>query len=192
MTLRPKDDLPLEPLPVATNVTVPIEGSEATRRLLESMRSPPIPESPATEPTPMKRLCWVPAPAFFNLNACCFLINQAHPESYGVYLVGSCLRKRDYRDVDVRMILGDADFERWFPGSAGRPDMNALWSLMCTSISCWLQAQTGLPVDFQIQQQTAANAEFSQKNGHARHHIGLYLRPTPRDYAQSAADGAKL
>lgn len=183
MTLRAKDELPLEPLPVATNVKVPIEGSEATRQLLESMRNPPAPEPPAAEPAPPKRWCWLPAPQIFNLNAACVLINEAFGNGYGVYLVGSCLTKRDYRDVDVRLILSDEEFEKRYPGAAGRPDLIAAWALECASISCWLNKQTGLPVDFQIQSQKLANEQFSTKVGHMRHHLGMFLRPNPRDYA---------
>jgi len=142
----------------------------------------------AEEPTPMKRCCWVPAPAFFNLNMAFVAVDKAFGGHYGCYLVGSSLRKRDYRDVDVRLIMSDDEFERLFPGGANRPDMNPLWALLCSSISLFLQTHTGLPIDFQIQQQTACNAEFSRANGHPRHPLGVFLNPTPRDYAADVAD----
>lgn len=131
------------------------------------------------------RLFWVPAPQYFNLNQCCRVIHEAYPDNYGIYLVGSALVRRDYRDVDVRMILGDEDFAARF-GSANRPDMNAAWSLTCSSIACWLSLQTGLPVDFQIQQMTSANEEFPRKDGFERHHLGLFTRPNPPDYSKDA------
>lgn len=140
---------------------------------------------------PMKRVNWLPAPHFFNLNQACRVINDSFEEGYGCYLVGSCTRTRDYRDVDVRMILSDREFEKLFPNSIGRPDLNPLWSLMCSSISLFLQTHSGLPVDFQIQAQITANAEFPRANGHDRQPLGIFLRPTPRDYAASVADADK-
>lgn len=139
----------------------------------------------------MKRLCWVPAPALFNLNMACALINESF-DGYDCYLVGSALQKRDYRDVDVRLILRDEVWDRLFGSELpGRPDMNPLWSLMCSSISVWLQTQTGLPVDFQIQRATQANEEFgTDKPEHSRHHLGMFLKTplaTPRDYADTMA-----
>lgn len=131
----------------------------------------------------MKRVNWLPAPHFFNLNQACRLINDSFAEGYGCYLVGSSTRTRDYRDVDVRMILPDEEFERFFPGAKDRPDMNPLWSLMCSSISLFLQTHSSLPVDFQIQAQSVANAEFTRADGHDRQPLGVFLRPTPRDYA---------
>jgi len=134
----------------------------------------------------MKRLNWLPAPAFFNLNMACLIVEKAFGEHYGNYLVGSCLTKRDFRDVDVRLIMTDAEFERMFPGAASRPDLNAFWALLCSSISLFLQQHSGLPVDFQIQQQTLANAEFGGEE-HGRQPLGIFLNPTPRDYAADAA-----
>lgn len=134
-----------------------------------------------TEEAPSAKEKWrgnyVPAPAMFNLNACCRLINDALGH-YGCYLVGSSLVKRDYRDVDVRFIMGDEEFDQLFPGAhAGGPLlMNARWSLMCTSISTWLRQQTGLPVDFQIQRMTQANEEFGRSTGCERHPLGLFLQ----------------
>lgn len=131
----------------------------------------------------MKRLNWVPAPAMYNLNMCCVAINEALGDGgYGCFHVGSSLERRDYRDVDVRYIMQDEAWDKLFGTNLPeRPDMNALWSLMCTGISCWLQQQTGLPVDFQIQRASNANAEHQG----VRHPLGMFIRPVPRDYAES-------
>ena len=99
-------------------------------------------------------------------------------EAYGpcIYLVGSCLERRDYRDVDVRAILEDADFDRRFPklaGGAGPHQFDPEWSLVCASISLWLEQRTGLPIDFQIQRQTQANASEDNK-GKTRWALGLF------------------
>jgi len=137
----------------------------------------------APEPPPMKRACFVPAPHIFNLNHACNTISDAYAVlgcGYGhCYLVGSSLRKRDYRDVDVRLILDDAHFDRLFPGAQPGPYMmHSAWSLTCAAISCWLREQTGLPVDFQIQRMTEANAEYSRKDGHGgRYPLGMFRAP---------------
>jgi hypothetical protein len=45
---------------------------------------------------------------------------------------------------------------------------------MCTTISAWLSTQSGLPVDFQFQRQTQANADHSTKTGHSRQPLGIF------------------
>lgn len=121
----------------------------------------------------MKRANWLGAPAAYDLNQACRTVWDAFGGS--VYLVGSCLTKRNHRDVDVRVILSDDEYARMFPGMGSTPSRDAFWSLLCTSISMWLSARSGLPVDFQIQQQTAANEEYPKQ---ARHPIGFFLPRT--------------
>lgn len=141
-----------------------------------------------------RRVNWVPAPAYFNLNMACVAINKAFAAGIGgCYLVGSSTERRDYRDVDVRYIMADEHFDRLFTGGGDRPDLDPLWSLLCTSIACWLQQQTGLPVDFQIQRMTQANAEYSRKDGHDRQPLGFFHLPNPPDYAATlATDGTGM
>ena len=115
------------------------------------------------------RANWVAAPHFYNLNSACCLINKAF-NGFGCYLVGSSLDRRDYRDVDVRYIMYDDEYDRMFKNDSGWT--NPLWSLMCTSISMWLSQQSGLPIDFQIQRQTQANAEHKGKKRSA---LGIFL-----------------
>jgi hypothetical protein len=68
-------------------------------------------------------------------------------------LVGSALTKRDYRDVDIRMILPDSEFEGMFPNKA--------WLMLANAaLTDWMAKSTGLPIDFQFQGMTEANAEF--------------------------------
>lgn len=123
------------------------------------------------QPRP-ERACWLPAPEQFLLEQAILAVNEAFG---GVccYLVGSALERRDYRDVDVRCILEDEHFDRLFPGAAscGTPARNPLWSLMCTSIALLLKKQTGLPIDFQIQRMTDANARHSGR----RNALGVFL-----------------
>ena len=116
----------------------------------------------------MRRANFLPAPQAFNLNMACHIVFEAfgHPP----YLVGSAVERRDYRDVDVRLVLPDDEYRRLFPDTVNQTH-NAAWSLLCMSISLFLQQHTGLPVDFQIQMQSKANDEHKGP----RLPMGLYL-----------------
>lgn len=82
----------------------------------------------------------------------------------GVFLVGSCLERDDYRDVDVRAILFDDQFTGMFPtADPEQAQKDARWLLVCMSISLHLRRCSELPVDFQIQQMTDANANHKKK-----------------------------
>lgn len=134
-------------------------------------------------PAPMKRADFIPAPSKFNLSAACRFVWEAF--GGGVYLVGSSITRRDFRDVDIRVILDDAEFDRMFPSlkpttttdaegkttvSVPTTQLNAKWALLCSSISLWLSQHSGLPVDFQIQRQTQANEQHKGP----RYAIGIY------------------
>lgn len=79
------------------------------------------------------------------------------------YLVGSALDRPDYRDVDVRLILSDDVYDRL----ASVVDVMAL----NLAYSLWGQRVTGLPIDFQVQRMTEANAENPAAG--RRHPIGM-------------------
>lgn len=129
-----------------------------------------------------KKWSYIGAPAHFKLEQACQQISEAFG-GYGCYLVGSALERADFRDVDIRYILSDEDFERLFPGtgwSAEHPhgalwEHNPRWLLMTISICEWLQRQTGLPVDFQFQPQSHANALHRGR----RHAIGMMVKHEP-------------
>lgn len=77
------------------------------------------------------------------------------------YLVGSALQGKQWRDVDVRLILPDEQYAAMF----GEPDdlaqlTDGKWVAMCLAFSALGRQMTGLPIDFQIQQQTRANKTF--------------------------------
>jgi len=123
------------------------------------------------------RHCYVGAPQIFQLSQAVWFVDRAFGETS--YLVGSATRSVNFRDVDVRMIMGNAKFELLF-GEHGDSQATPFWSLICTSVSLYLQKQTGLPVDFQIQSMKSANARFASKEGHIRHPLGLFITdPAP-------------
>jgi hypothetical protein len=119
--------------------------------------------------------CYVGAPAIFKLEQACLLLNHAwnHLDSCGCYLVGSCLERSDWRDVDVCMIMPDEAFVREFPDVQSID--HAIWEhdakllLLTVAISDWLKAQTGLPIDFKFQPQSFANA----RHNNSRHPVGM-------------------
>ena len=78
------------------------------------------------------------------------------------YLVGSAMSSKDYRDVDIRLIVADEDFDaRWGALDGVEPGQALLRiRLMNRAISIWGQQETGLPIDFQIQRMTEANAQY--------------------------------
>ena len=96
------------------------------------------------------RVSFLTVPEFFRLDWCC----RGFFEAFGEYpyLVGSCMRKPDYRDVDVSLMMDDAVFEKMFPNKYALLFMNA-------AVSDWLKARTGLPIDFKFQDTTKTNAE---------------------------------
>lgn len=82
------------------------------------------------------------------------------------YLVGSSLDRRDFRDVDVRMILDDDLFDTLFPyPKPGVLRNQALWAMLCEALSVWGAHETGLPIDFQFQPMRTANSKDPRELG---------------------------
>lgn len=94
-----------------------------------------------------------------NLHLACVPFSAV---GYGTYLVGSCLHRPDFRDVDVRCILPDDQF-------AALPCVATLNAC----VSEWLRQRTGLPIDFQFQGQTEANAKHSGKRSALGHFFAV-------------------
>lgn len=90
------------------------------------------------------------------------------------YLVGSALTRPDFRDVDVRLLLRDEKFAARF-GEELDWRNNRQLKAMNLAWSGFGQHITGLPVDFQIEQQTEAN---NDPNSGRRHPLGIRLRLT--------------
>lgn len=86
----------------------------------------------------------------YRLDHACIPIMEAFGGNVP-YLVGSVFHRRDFRDVDVRLILSDGEHVDLF---AERPGLLAL--LNC-ALSEQLSRASGLPVDFQVQGLTEAN-----------------------------------
>jgi predicted nucleotidyltransferase len=85
------------------------------------------------------------------------------------YLVGSALFGKTWRDVDVRLILFDEEYDRQGLGDPRSPHSNRKWVSLVFAFSALGREVTGLPIDFQIQQQTEANREYDS----ARSCIGI-------------------
>ena len=92
------------------------------------------------------------------------------------YLVGSALHGKGWRDVDVRMILGDKEWDVWGFGNPDQAHQSEKWVSLCLAYSALGKSYTDLPIDFQIQQQTRANTLYSG----ARSTIGFVPRRVAR------------
>lgn len=82
------------------------------------------------------------------------------------YLVGSCLTRPDYRDVDIRVVLADERYDELFKPA---PHRDALRHMIQVAVTEHYVRATGLRIDFQIQRRTEA-----QKHEGVRHPLGLY------------------
>lgn len=82
-------------------------------------------------------------------------------EQYGVFLVGSALKRKDYRDVDIRHIISNDSFLKMF-SSIDIGYFNQM-------VSLWGQQVTGLPIDYQVQ---SIDSEDNKVPGY-KHPIGI-------------------
>lgn len=76
-------------------------------------------------------------------------------EAFGfgsLYLVGTAAKRETYRDVDVRCILTDEEYDR-IQDALG---FDAL-TFLALAVGQYLASLTGLPIDFQFQRRTEAN-----------------------------------
>lgn len=92
---------------------------------------------------------------FHRLEHACRIVvdGLGHPP----YLVGSSTERPDYRDVDLRSILPDDEFDALFGGRV------EFWSLFCLGVGTYLSEVSGLPIDYQVQRQTQANEKYPGK-----------------------------
>lgn len=75
------------------------------------------------------------------------------------YHVGSSLTTKDWRDVDVRLILPDDEFETRF-GKGATSETHPKLSAITLAFAALGKAMTGLPIDFQIQSMSHANERY--------------------------------
>lgn len=92
------------------------------------------------------------------------------------YHVGSSVFGKQWRDVDVRLLLEDKEYERMGLGDPAHPHENAKWVSLVMAYSALGKQMTGLPIDFQIQQQSYANKNYSPNDGHVRSALGVHAR----------------
>ena len=102
----------------------------------------------------------------FDLNVACRPLSRF---GYGTFHVGSSLLKADYHDVDLRCILDNKEFDSMFGVGRG-PDSKL--AFLNTAISEWVQARTGLPIDFQFQPMSDANSKYPFPQ-HLRNAVGI-------------------
>ena len=84
------------------------------------------------------------------------------------YHVGSSLtteKTTHWRDVDVRLMLDDAEWAIMGLGDPANPHTNRKWRALCIVFSDYGRRMTGLPIDFQLQQRTYANANYGREKG---------------------------
>lgn len=94
-------------------------------------------------------------PAWLYLNRFGRVVYEAFGE--WPYLVGSAARGKQWRDVDVRLILEDAEYERLFGDPKQPRETNPTWVAFVLAFTELGRKMTGLPIDFQIDHQSTAN-----------------------------------
>lgn len=104
----------------------------------------------------MSRATFLIQSDFDRLEDWCHMVRAIFGPAFGPYLVGSATERADYRDVDIRVLLQDRRFDQLFRGR-----LDAV-RFLNRAFSVWGQQETGLPIDFQVQRQTEANAEFDK------------------------------
>jgi hypothetical protein len=119
------------------------------------------------EQTEKYRVSYLTVSQTYDLNMACKALD---PFGYGTFHVGSSLTRPDYRDVDLRCMLSDEEWGRMFAGEDWRDGKRL--KFLNVAISEWLQARTGLPIDFQFQRATDANEEFPSST-HRRNGTGI-------------------
>src|ERR1700709_2237450 len=74
------------------------------------------------------------------------------------YQVGSSLNSKQWRDVDIVLIMDDELHEKWF-GPYEKVSQNAFYYVQTLAMCELGKRVTGLDIDFKFQQQTACNEQ---------------------------------
>ena len=113
---------------------------------------------------PIGKWAGLGSPECLRLAHACMIVEEAFGES--CFLVGSALERRDYRDVDLRLIMDDDKFDVLF-GAHARNKNTPFLSLLAASISDHLSRMTDLPIDFQIQRRgSIKEADWDKRRDH--------------------------
>lgn len=98
------------------------------------------------------------------------------------YIVGSSQRGVPWRDVDIRVMVSREEFQRWFGTTwqDGRRHQNPLWRAHMLAWSKLGQQLTGLPIDFQVERISEANAKHRDE---PRNPIGTWRGLIPESKA---------
>jgi hypothetical protein len=111
-------------------------------------------------------------PANIKLNLFGELIRRAFGDI--PYHVGSSVKGKKWRDVDVRLILSDEDFIARYGALEGKSGYDsAKWNVEMLAYATLGKEITGLPIDFQVQARTFANEKFDGIRS------ALFLHMTP-------------
>lgn len=107
-----------------------------------------------------------------------------HAFGHVAYQVGSSLgpKTQGWRDVDVRLMLPDDEWEAFQLGRPDNPHDSARWRTLCIVWSERGRNLTGLPIDFQLQQLTHANENYSRGQGCRRSALIVADDETSREY----------
>lgn len=95
-------------------------------------------------------------PAELWLNQFGLLLQDAY--GHKAYQVGSSVHSKEWRDVDVRLMLPDDEYDAMFGDVAGR--MNPKFAALTLAWSALGKQMTGLPIDFQFQRLSEANEKY--------------------------------
>lgn len=108
----------------------------------------------------MNNKVYVGQPGLMLLGGACHLLGEA----YGpCFLTGACLVRRDYRHVDVRMIVADEVFRELFENAYPEACRSVRWNVFCAAMTMYLARLSGLPVDFQVQSTSWSQAGFGDQ-----------------------------
>lgn len=134
-------------------------------------------ESSTTDfPAPRRKGIYIGAPKCFLLELAIRPIMEAFPGQ--AYVVGSCLQRPDWRDIDIVQMMDDDEFAELFPDieQINSMEFDARWLLLVTMISERLSKETGLPIDFKFQPTKWAN----ERHKGMRSGLGLIFKKRRR------------
>lgn len=97
--------------------------------------------------------------------------------THSVYHVGSSMgeEKKAWRDVDIRCMLTDEQWEKLGLLDPKNNHGDPKWCALCIVFSHYGRHLTGLPIDFQLQRIKEANEMHSSKDGCYRSHCGTHF-----------------